>query len=198
MDFLRAHYHCLLVTFNYIAFAHIQDLRNPPGVSLIEWRNYLVMCGGQGPDKLFDGKRCDAMVDPDLIFIASNVIDRTVRAQCKIFPEKGLSRFQFLEGYARLAIRRFPADEANGYHAGKAVKDLFKIIDFEGIIVNQRKNFMRALFTEECDMVTGGYIDMIRSVYDGYRILEVLPGRHGKGLSFAAWINLMTVHHQNE
>jgi Ca2+-binding EF-hand superfamily protein len=163
-------------------------------VNMDDFRNFMITLGGEGPGRLIDGNYCKAS-DTDCVFVAANVVDRAKRSQFKVLPDKGLTRFQFLEGVVRLSLRRFltsPASSSTTSSCIAAIKGFFDLTHMGQNLRDQRKTFQDALFNEECCMIYREHLDTLKGIYEGYKTILPNPGRSGKSVSYAAWLHMLT------
>mmetsp|Transcript_97890 Transcript_97890/g.187802 ORF Transcript_97890/g.187802 Transcript_97890/m.187802 type:complete len:754 (+) Transcript_97890:1-2262(+) len=192
-DYIRPNYAGVILCFLQQAFTGFEGKVHSAGVSFIGFREWLVQAGGTGSGKLIDGQACK-MNDPDCIFIASNVIEKTKRKDFKVMPEKGLARFQFNEALIRLAFRRYlscSAAKSQPEDLATAAEKLLECLQIGQEMKNLRTELHNALFTEECCMVCRDHMETLKGVYDSYKMVSCYPGRIGKFMSYGAWMEFV-------
>mmetsp|Transcript_117307 Transcript_117307/g.184520 ORF Transcript_117307/g.184520 Transcript_117307/m.184520 type:complete len:1568 (+) Transcript_117307:87-4790(+) len=192
--YLKQKYINVMLTFWVWALSHAFEPQQAAYVSMSVFRDQLVAMGGMGPGKLIDGKAC-YLSDPDCIFVAANVINKAKKSLLKIFPENGLTRFQFLEAITRLSFRRFLTRTANSSVAQdcvNAVDQFFSCTAFGDEFVHMRRSLHEALFTEECCITYRDHLETLKGVFDGYKTILSYPGRSGKYISYGAWLELLS------
>jgi len=126
----------------------------------------------------------------DTIFVAASVLDKEKKRKFFGLPEKGLTRFQFLEAVVRVASARF-VDSGEKEDVAGAMKEFNKCFKMGQDLFDLRKTLHKDLFNEECDMVFKEYHHMLEAVYISYKPQHSYPGRQGGGLSFGAWVEML-------
>merc|ERR1719335_784015 len=57
--------------------------------------------------------------------------------------------------------------------------------------ISFKKAFHAELFNEECDLVFKESLDMLKVIFDSYKMENFYCGRRGKYLSYMAWFKLL-------
>mmetsp|Transcript_101952 Transcript_101952/g.186148 ORF Transcript_101952/g.186148 Transcript_101952/m.186148 type:complete len:1297 (-) Transcript_101952:61-3951(-) len=182
-----------ILTFWHEAFGHCMQPRNPAGVSMTTFRDFLFDNGGEGPGKVIDGTYCKTM-DPDCVFVAANVVPMDRRTRFKVLPEKALARFQFFEAIVRFGFRRYLGTSmasTGGPSYKQAIEALAQATRLGQDLLEMRRSLHKTLFSEECCCVYKEYLDILKVVFEGYAMIRRYPGRSGKTMSFAAWRELL-------
>lgn len=130
------------------------------------------------------------IVDTDTIFIACTVLDKDRRRALLGQPEKGLSRFQFLESMVRIAVRRFQ-ELGVCESPDTAMQQFVNALGMGNDLLEIRKSLHKQLFCEECDIVLKEHKAMLEAVFESYKSHFPHRGRNGFGLTYAAWCDLL-------
>merc|ERR1719487_1780014 len=94
----------------------------------------------------------------------------------------------------RLAFRRFltaALSKTSPEACCDTVQSLVDMLQIGDEMLKLREDLHEALFTEECCILFREHMDMLKSLYDGYKVISCYPGRTGKSMSYGAWMELV-------
>jgi len=200
-DYLRPRYYPIILGFMKYALAGFK-LKHAAGITYNTFFDLLLKHGGEGPDSLFDARRL-LRTDPDCIFIAANLVtEQHKKREFTVLPEVGICRFQFLEAFVRIAVKRFTDEKAgkrvvvgsSDVPVRQAVESLTLMMHFGQSFQKERQDFHSLLFRDECCRIYKDYADVVKAVFDAYRYTLAYPGRQGR-FSFKAWVSFLEDSH---
>jgi len=73
----------------------------------------------------------------------------------------------------------------------ESVDSFMEIVQLGDELLELRRSLHTDLFTEECCILFRGHLEMLRTVFDGYRVINCYPGRSAKHMSYGAWMELV-------
>jgi len=186
--YLRPLYRHVLCAFHLTAYAGWNFPWSAPGISMLALSNFLQRACVL-PTGFFTHDFPTS--SSDTIWIAANVVRMKPEERSRLISlsHKGLSRFQFLEGMIRIALSRY---QTSGHRESPvaAMQKLFIELNVHHF-AEEREDFHHSLFNEECCEVLHENEQLLTALYDRYKVHMPFPGRHGVGLTYGAWLQLM-------
>eukprot|EP00931_Biecheleriopsis_adriatica_P055242 TRINITY_DN32604_c0_g1_i1.p1 TRINITY_DN32604_c0_g1~~TRINITY_DN32604_c0_g1_i1.p1 ORF type:complete len:1681 (+),score=315.31 TRINITY_DN32604_c0_g1_i1:55-5097(+) len=127
----------------------------------------------------------------DTCYIAASAVDdASAWKQLEGQPQKGLTRFQFLEAIVRTSLARY--EERRLLKPIPALKKFIEELGLGHEPLRFRKSLHKALFCEDCDLIIRQYKQRLEKTFQLYcKRLKLEVGTDQHYMSFGAWVEFM-------